>query len=86
MEIDFDDILNFKEPTNTGPKPAAQTDVKLKQTETRARQQSCMIHEVDKDLVMTSLLSCPPTLSPLSKTSESAFPICSIWYCSCESG
>ena len=43
MELNFDDIVSGKD-----PKPAQQgkavQETKLKPTETRARQQSCMIH------------------------------------------
>jgi hypothetical protein len=53
MELDFGDILSGKEtkPANEG---VPSKDNKLKPTETRARQQSCMISEVDKDLVRLS--------------------------------
>jgi hypothetical protein len=49
MELNFDDILSgkeVKEPSN--PKTE---QPKLKPTDVKQRQQSCMIHEIDKDLV-----------------------------------
>lgn len=49
MELNFDDILagkDVKAPSNTTTEQA-----KLKPTDVKQRQQSCMIHEIDKDLV-----------------------------------
>jgi hypothetical protein len=42
MELNFEDILAGKEVHPALPKQ--QQEAKLKQTDTRARQQSCMIH------------------------------------------
>lgn len=50
-EIDFNDILSGKEPKAKEETKKAE-ETKLKVTETRARQQSCMISEIDKDLVV----------------------------------
>lgn len=47
MELNFNDILAGKDPKQ----PPKEKKIELKQTDTRARQQSCMISEVDKDLV-----------------------------------
>lgn len=69
MELNFEDILAGKDVKQGEPKQ--QQDVKLKQTDTRARQQSCMIHEVDKDLVFSILSSCLPIPNLLSRISES---------------
>jgi formiminotetrahydrofolate cyclodeaminase len=55
MELNFEDIVSGKEPKHVNEEKQAQ-ETKLKQTETRARQQSCMISEVDKDLVQISLI------------------------------
>jgi hypothetical protein len=52
MELNFDDIVSGKDPKQVAQNKPGQ-DPKLKQTETRARQQSCMIHEIDKDLVFS---------------------------------
>lgn len=49
MELNFNDILSGKEAPAAKPEPS-----KLKPTEVKQRQQSCMIHEVDKDLVYSS--------------------------------
>lgn len=43
MELNFDDIVSGKDPKQVQENKNSQ-DTKLKQTETRARQQSCMIH------------------------------------------
>lgn len=50
MELNFDDIVSGKEPKQTNETKKAE-EIKLKPSETRARQQSCMISEIDKDLV-----------------------------------
>jgi hypothetical protein len=79
MELNFDDIVSGKDPKQVQQNQSAQ-DTKLKQTETRARQQSCMIHEIDKDLVLFLLLSFLPTRKLRSKTLESAYRICCALY------
>jgi len=43
MELNFEDIVSGKEPQQVQQNKSAQ-DTKLKPSETRARQQSCMIH------------------------------------------
>lgn len=53
MELDFNKILQggeqpIPQPQNNQANP---TEKKLTQTETRARQQSCMITDIDKNLV-----------------------------------
>jgi len=63
MELNFDDILTGKDVKPVPSKP--QEDKKLKQTDTRARQQSCMIHEVDKDLVTSIFIQLPAHTKPV---------------------
>ena len=58
MELNFNDILEGKDTTAKKEETKA-NDVKLKQTDTRARQQSCMISEIDKDLVPWPLTLAP---------------------------
>ena len=77
MELNFDDILSGKE---AKPKPAANEPNKLKPSDVKQRQQSCMITDIDKDLVSPLPLSCRPIPRLPSKISESAFQICSLWY------
>lgn len=79
MELNFDDILSGKEAKPNQSTQKTQ-EVKLKQTETRARQQSCMINEIDKDLVPCLSCSFLQTLKSKSKTLESASQTCSILY------
>jgi hypothetical protein len=50
MELNFNDILSGKD-TKQEEAPKKGKETTLKQTETRARQQSCMITDIDKDLV-----------------------------------
>ena len=52
MELNFDDIVAGKDPEAQKKEEEKANEIKLKQTETRARQQSCMISEIDKDLVL----------------------------------
>jgi hypothetical protein len=52
MELNFDDILaGNDQPALKGKTP--------KQSDTRVRQQSCMIDEVDKDLVKSVYIQLP---------------------------
>ena len=48
-ELDFDKIIQGED-QNKAPE-LKEKEKKMTQTDTRARQQSCMISEVDKDLV-----------------------------------
>ena len=55
MELNFDDIVSGKEPKSqeqVEKENQKAKETKLKPSETRARQQSCMISEIDKDLVV----------------------------------
>ena len=67
MELNFNDILAGKDQKE----PPKQKKLELKQTDTRARQQSCMISEVDKDLVSVTPISFHKTPKPTLPTSES---------------
>jgi hypothetical protein len=65
MELDFNKILDGHDQTSEGK----QTAKKLTQTETRARQQSCMITDIDKSLVpLIFHHSCRKTPSKSSLT------------------
>lgn len=76
MELDFNDILSGKE-----AKPTGHTEQpKSKPSDVKQRQQSCMIHEIDKDLVPLISFSCLPIPKHPSKISESASQICSVLY------
>lgn len=63
MELNFDDIVSGKDPKAEEEAKKAQETV-LKSTETRQRQQSCMISEIDKDLVTTILTQLPSGAKP----------------------
>ena len=82
MELNFNDILAGKEQKA----PKENKKVELKQTDTRARQQSCMISEVDKDLVNHQSYSCQITPRPTPQISESVSLTCCNWYEATESG
>jgi len=77
MELNFDDILSGKE---AKPQSNANEAPKLKPSDVKQRQQSCMIHEIDKDLVTPPPPSSQPIPKRPLKISESAFPTCSASY------
>lgn len=83
MELNFDDILAGKD---AKPEANKAEQPKLKPTDVKQRQQSCMIHEIDKDLVPLPSSSYPPTPRRPLKTSESASLTCSAWYRNAHSG
>ena len=68
-------------------KPAnTANNTKAKPSDVKARQQSCMISDVDKDLVPYPSFSFPPTTNHYLKTSESAWQTCSTSYRYIEKG
>jgi hypothetical protein len=73
MELNFDDILSGKE---ANPTVNVAEQIKLKPSDVKQRQQSCMIHDIDKDLVSINLYSYLQILNRLPKISESAYLIC----------
>ncbi len=75
MELDFNDILSGKE-----AKPTVTEQPKSKPSDVKARQQSCMIHEIDKDLVPQISFSYPLIPKRPFRISESVSPICLILY------
>lgn len=74
-ELDFDAILRGEDPT---PKNQPEkTNVKVSETDTRKRQQSCQVKDVDKDLVVLTLYSfLQPTIHLIVQDLEYLFPIC----------
>jgi len=57
MELDFGKILEGKDQAQETPIQPQNggKDIKLTQTEARTRQQSCMINEIDKNLVLKQI-------------------------------
>lgn len=53
-ELDFNSIMQGEEQAAEKPQAPEAKEKKMTQTDTRARQQSCMITDVDKDLVILS--------------------------------
>lgn len=67
MELNFDDILSGKD---AKPQSNPNEAPKLKPSDVKQRQQSCMIHEIDKDLVSHPPLSSHPIPRRPPKISE----------------
>ena len=69
MELNFLDIISGKEVQPVQPAQIT-AEGKLKPSETRARQQSCMVSEIDMDLVKYFLLSSQQIQKQMFKTLE----------------
>lgn len=63
MELNFDDIMSGKDPKAEEEAQKAKETV-LKSTETRQRQQSCMVSDIDKDLVSPISTQLPSSTKP----------------------
>lgn len=53
-ELDFDAILRGDDPTPINKPNKEDKAIKVSETDTRKRQQSCQVKDVDKDLLPTS--------------------------------
>ena len=65
QELDFSKIMAGEEqPQQQSNLTIPAHDKKMTKTDTRARQQSCMVSEIDKDLVTPILVQLPSSTKP----------------------